>query len=221
MENFNFIIDNLLSDLAEFLNLSFDEVARRLDPEYFNKVWFDDFIRNSDYEAWLEESEYYLYDLTQWHIRSKAALLNYYRSSPRGDGRNSLDFGSGIGTRSMFDGMNGWNVTLVEINKHCLEFSTFRFKRYGLKGVFKRLLDDVNFFDKVAMIDIVGHLTDPEQTFREVSRAMKVGAILDITWDLFQFTSEGGIHRNKEVDFVSILRKNGLKKMTETRFVKI
>ena len=220
MENLNFIIDNLLSDLAEFLNLSFDEVARRLDPKYFNKVWFDDFIRNSDYETWLEKSEYYLYDLTQWHLDSRDHLLAFYALQPKVSAMKSLDFGAGIGTRSMFDALNGWDVTLVEINKPCLAFAKFRFEKYGLQGVFKRELDDVEVFDKVEMIDVVGHLTNPRETFRQVSLSMKSGAYINISWDLFEYTSTGKIHRNKEVDFAPILAKNNLVKVTETRYRK-
>jgi len=207
----SWIINDMVSDLSEFLDVSVMEVEKRFDSNYYNKVHFDDEKGRENFSRWLRESEYYLYDLAQWHIRT---LANY--NPPQGNGLKCLDFGSGIGTRSLFYTLNGWDMTLCEINKPCMKFSKFRYEKHGLKAEFVEKLNRKDCFSHVLLIDVIGHLETPEETLKEIVSSMKVGATIEITWDLFDVPTRTHLWMKNKMDTLkTFMQSISLTKLNE------
>lgn len=216
------VIDALIQDLSGFLRLPPEEVNRRLKPNYYNPVWYDEWMKRHkyDYDKWLRESEYYLYDLTQWHIKSRVHLLSYWRGHPEGAGKSACDFGSGIGTRGIFMTLKGYRVTMAEINRPCFSFTKYRLRKHGVKAVIKERLNGSERFDLVLLIDVIGHLTKPIPTIEHIVNCMNSGVELRVTWDNWYDSGEGRIHRNKEIDFHSLLLSLGLERISKTAYTK-
>ena len=95
------IIDNLPNDIIEYLNLSnleFHELYRNYKMKMvYNKD-------KNDYYSWLLNNEYYFFDLCKWHLKEKNSfLIEYFCQlfNLKWKNLDILDFGSGIGTRSL------------------------------------------------------------------------------------------------------------------------
>lgn len=176
------VIDDLVPDLAEFLGLSMGEVRRRIDSHTDYVIGDGD----NNYSEWFKSSEYYLYGLAKWHMGMRDYFIAHYENQPRVSGLRRLDFGSGIGTRSIFSTLKGWDMTLCDVNEPCIEFSKFRYQKHGLNARFVSTLTDIDYFDHVLLIDTIGHLETPKETLRAIVQSMKKGAVVVITWDLFK-----------------------------------
>ncbi len=214
MLNFGFL-DSLLGDFVEYTGLPESSVAD------LNTciVATEDERKEQDYEEFLRTSECYIKELTSWHLGGiqglKCQAVELAGSHRKGI---LLDFGAGIGTRAGVYNLAGWEVLLVELNDQCLDFAKWRFKKHNLIGQFhkKILLSDwEDTVDEVLLIDVVGHLPDPEKSIEEIARCSKLGAVLHVTWDNWFDSSRGIVHRNAEFDFEEALTRYGFRKITK------
>ena len=130
-----------------------------------------------------------------------------------------LDFGSGIGTRSLIYAKKN-KVTLVEINEKLLDFSKWRFKKYKLKANFYTQIPKEEKYDIIMLLDVIGHLTDPIETINKICSSLKKNGILRITFDDRANSKDQSIHRNKEIDFHKIFEERGLEKIYKTHYRK-
>lgn len=213
------VIDGLVPDLAEFLGVSTGEVRRRFN--ICTKVYCDNIMDEGkkNYSEWLKSSEYYLYGLAKWHIGMRDYFIGHYRTQSRVSGLRRLDFGSGIGTRSLFSTLKGWDMTLCDVNEPCLEFSKFRYQKHGLNARFVSALTDIDYFDHILLIDTIGHLETPKETLRVIVRSMKRGAVAAITWDLFNAPSRTHLWTSdRRSEFQRYLEKLGLVRYEGDRF---
>lgn len=212
------IIDTLPKDICEYLQIDKSEYIQSLKTLNYIKShdgW------QKDYDKWLKNSLYYFYDLPIFHRNQKAAFimdafLQYFQPK----NLKILDFGSGIGTRSLIYAKRN-KVTLVEINEKLLDFSKWRFKKYYLKGNFYTQIPKEEKYDIIMLLDVIGHLTDPIKIINKICSSLNKNGILRITFDNRADSEDHIIHRNKEIDFHKIFEENGLKKIFKTRYRKI
>lgn len=202
----SWILDDLTKDLSEFLGEAEQEIQRRLSSQ-----WYSQLQPQTDYREWLRKSPYFLYDLAQWHIAERSNFLRLLENLPQVDHLKCLDFGSGVGTRSLIHSLKGWDMTLCEVNEPCRLFAEYRFLKHNLNLSSMAMLRHFNYFDRVLLIDVVGHLEEPEKTLREVTASMKRGATLEVTWDLFEPPNPTHLwFSDRKEEFKGVLRKLGL-----------
>lgn len=214
MLNFEFL-DSLLDDFVEYTGLPKSTVAD------LNSciVATEDERKGQDYEEFLRTSECYIKELTSWHL---GGIQSLKRQTIELAGSNRkgvlLDFGAGIGTRAGVYNLAGWVVLLVELNDQCLDFAKWRFEKHNLTGRFSKeiLLPYWEYtVDEVLLIDVVGHLPDPEKSIEEIARCSSLGAVLHVTWDNWWPTEQGIVHRNSEFNFEEALTRHGFHKVTK------
>ncbi len=206
----NQILDNLKSDLREYLKISHETLENRLKPDWFNKHYGPQ--NYGSYGEWLRESPYYLYDSTMWHWNTRDHLREVYKIELQRSRKKVMDFGGSIGTRALLEAAIGNEVTLVEINRPCLKYAHWRAKKYGLTDRLRIESHPIGReYDKILCIDVVGHLEQPE-TLKEIVRRLRLGGKLHVTWD---HLLETPTHRNREFDFYSFLMKLGMEKVND------
>jgi len=187
------VLGELIVDLSEFLGREQTDVLDFMEKETYIDKYFDEcfngaFITEENIKclpAWIQESQYYVFDLTRWHLARPKYFRRRYKKTKRALDWTVLDFGSGIGTHGLIYALKGWKVTLCDINEPCLNFSKKRFEKRGLNASFKKGIDETYYFDEVLLIDTIGHLEKPEKTLKNIAKSMRRGALFEITWDLF------------------------------------
>ena len=212
------IVDNLINDIPKYLQLDKSEFILSLKSLDYLEIYNS---YNTDYEKWLKTSLFYFYDLARWHRIEKINFITDWirqRFEPRN--LEILDFGAGIGTRALVYAKRN-NITLVEINKRLLDFSKWRFQKYNLKGDFYNEIPVGTKYDVIMVLDVIGHLIDPKKVISRICSSLKKNGYLRITFDNSTESSNRGVHRNKEIDFHSLILKNGLKKIFSNYYVKI
>ena len=209
-------IDDLPNDICEFLQFDKFKFLKSLKDRIYKGIYNG---YKEQYDKWLKSSNYYFYDLCRWHLDGKHSFLfsNYF-TMPKGF--NILDFGSGIGTRSLIYSKKN-KMTLVEINKKLLAFSEWRFKKYHRTASFYSSIPEKGSYDMVLLVDVIGHLTEPIKVISQIASSLKKNGILYVTLDNFKDSSSQGIHRNKEVNFYDLFKENGLVKLTPNHFKKV
>jgi len=209
------LIDNLPSDISEYLGINKDEFLYCLKMGSYHEKYRD---YKYNYRKWLLNSFYYFYDLCEWHLKDKlgyvlvSIIILFSRKKLK-----ILDFGSGIGTRALIMSRRN-EVTLVEINKNLLNFSKWRFKKYNRKADFYPELPKGKIYDIIFLVDVIGHLTEPIKTINQVCSSLKKGGFLKVTFDNFKESSSRDIHRNKEINFHRIFEQKGLSKIDHLLF---
>jgi len=199
------IIDNIREDFEEFTGDSRDGIRDLNDCIRANEEKRKDYGTSAEeYERFLRETDSYIRELSAWHKDNiysfKSKALGILRNPYKGV---LLDFGAGIGTRAAMYALAGWEVCLVELNKQCLDFAKWRFDKYGLDGEFeeKILPEWKDKFNRVLMMDVVGHLPRPQETIDELAASTKVGCGIIIDWDNWFHSDRGTLHRNEEFNF--------------------
>jgi len=87
-----------------------------------------------------------------------------------------LDVGCGAGTLLNIAGNEGWQAEGVEISKPSVEFLQSK----GIK-VFHGYLSSANFpddsFDVITAVEILEHITNPEDVIKEINRILRPGGL--------------------------------------------
>ncbi|MEJ2252293.1 MAG: class I SAM-dependent methyltransferase [Candidatus Lokiarchaeota archaeon] len=213
------LIDNLPSDISEFLNIDKVKFLNLLKNKRYKEI-FKGYRKN--YKNWLKNSDYYFYDLCRWHQERKIKFFFEYFfpfSEFYPKGLDLLDFGSGIGTNSLIYAKRN-NVFLVEINEKLLNFSKWRFKKYKRKGHFYSEIPQNKKFDMIILIDVIGHLLEPNKIITKLCASLKPEGILRVTFDNFQKSTDLKLHRNFEIDFHKTFIENGLTQLNKNHYQK-
>ena len=186
-----YLTDEDLADLSSFTGLSTEECLGRVtnysmselaeawraaDPKGPDEVL--EFYRSTDL---------YIWEQMQWH--SSLARMPYWESMqrlvqdfPPDEGSRVLDFGAGIGTDGLFLAMNGYDVTLVDVDGPAFRFAYHRFERRGLSARFlessSMLPRPDTTYDAVVSFDVFEHLTDPLEAARRLVSALRPTGVM-------------------------------------------
>ena len=214
----DWIINNLIDDLAEFLNISKEEAIKRLDVNWY--AHHHGFVKNrDDRKKWMIESHYYLYDSIRYQLHGGWREPTLYPSNKH----SICDFGAGIGSHGFWMATNGYEiVTLVDTMTINCEFMKFRAKKYGLKNIIvKQYLDGSERFDFVFIKDTIAYLVTPIETMIQIINCMNKDAILNVCgWGNVYDTNAGELRGNKEMDFHQLFLDLGLNKINDQIWIK-
>ncbi len=111
----------------------------------------------------------YIEELAKWHDEDKKnSVRKFYKALGSVTGTSILDLGAGIGSDSMMLKDAGYAVTYYEINKGCVDFAQWRFKKYNLDiPVIHKLEGN---YDCIAFFDVIGHILDPYTFLTELAQ---------------------------------------------------
>jgi SAM-dependent methyltransferase len=214
------IIDDLVKDVCQFLGLEKKKYLNHLYKKDYKTFLAPTSKESEIYEEWLKGSTYYFYDLCQWHQNKKLYFLikNLFQPS----NLHILDFGSGIGTHSLIYAKKNF-ITLVEINEMLLDFTKWRFKKFKLinKANFYKKIPKNQRFDMILLMDVIGHLTNPESIISYICSALKEGGILRVTFDNVIDENDDIFHRNKNINFNNLFINNNLKRINKHHYIRI
>lgn len=174
-------------EAAEFLGLPRSEVQRRVDesaeafPDEWNRLVKDP-SSPEQLTRFYNESRTELYEQIAWHatdaIHGRSVACADLAS--RRDGREFLDFGSGIGSNAIVFGLAGFRVTLADIADPLREFAKWRCRR---RGIDVRAVDlkheslPRNRYDVVTCFDVLEHVPAPLGAVRQIRDALRPGGI--------------------------------------------
>ena len=102
-----------------------------------------------------------------------------------------------------------------------LDFSKWRFKKYNRDGDFCLELPKTKKFDRILLIDVIGHIEEPIKIINQICSSLKENGILEVTFDNFNESSKNKLHRNKEVNFHKLFKENGLIKIDLQHYLKL
>ncbi len=139
----------------------------------------------SSIEAFYDSSEHYIYELMWWHtLLEDHSPLSYVvglEHAKARNGRDYLDFGSGVGAGGLLFARHGFDVTLADVSSTMLQFAGWRSERHKVKFDLldlktASLPDDA--FDFVTAMDVFEHLADPVAVVDDLARSIRPGGLL-------------------------------------------
>jgi 2-polyprenyl-3-methyl-5-hydroxy-6-metoxy-1,4-benzoquinol methylase len=142
--------------------------------------------------------------LRTWHVKKE---IRIWAGTNRGT-QQILDAGSGFGQYSFFlSGMNKkWTIDAVDVKEEQIADCTTFFKRVGRNNV-KFAIADLTAFDRtdaynmILSVDVMEHIEDDEQVFRNFHKAIKNGGMLLISTPSDQGGSDVHDH-GEEASFI-------------------
>lgn len=158
---------------------------------------------------WYEEnSEYYLYDLSQFHLAYKhISFMNDIASLARG---RVLDFGAGIGDLALELARTGHETVYVDVEGRTKAFARWRAERDWIPVQFSSELDDVEGeFDTIISLDVFEHLARPEPVIEALVGRLAPGGRLIVT-AAFGPTKAHPMHFDHEIDLAAMFTELGL-----------
>ena len=196
-------IYDLPRELAAYLNLTSVEALRKTlergtaalarlwetKPESQNEMQF--------YQR-KEVGQAYLRDLAAWHMQPKvASLFSDNLHQHRNKGLQVLDFGSGIGTTALMLS-EGNEVDCLEPNKVLREFTEWRARQRGAQVGFLNGDIPADAYDLALCIDVLEHLSKPEEAAKRIYDALKPGGLLFTESDFTQDNGKNPMHHVAE-----------------------
>ena len=157
------------------------------------------------YEA---NSEYYLYDLAQFHLAYKHIrfMLDIVELS---DGR-VLDYGAGIGDLVLELARRQHDVTYLDVDGRTKAFARWRAERDWLPVTFASDLDEVEgAFDTIISLDVFEHLAEPLPVVDGLVEKLAPGGRMIVT-AYFGATKSHPMHFDHDIDLGAYLRAAGL-----------
>jgi SAM-dependent methyltransferase len=157
------------------------------------------------YEA---NSEYYLYDLAQFHLAYKHIrfMLDIIELS----GGRVLDYGAGIGDLSLELSRRGHDVTYLDVDGRTKAFARWRAERDWLPVTFASELDEVEGpFDTIVSLDVFEHLAEPLPVVDGLIEKVAPGGRMIVT-AYFGATKSHPMHFDHDIDLGAYLRAAGL-----------
>lgn len=162
-----------------------------------------------DVGRWYEaNSEYYLYDLAQFHLAYKHIrfMLDIVDMS---EGR-VLDYGAGIGDLVLELARRQHDVTYLDVDGRTKAFARWRAERDWLPVTFAGELDEVpGPFDTIISLDVFEHLAEPLPVVDGLIGKLAPGGRMIVT-AYFGATKSHPMHFDHDIDLGAYLRAAGL-----------
>lgn len=175
----------LASEAAEYLGLPIEDTLQRIEqsatdfPAEWNRMVTDP----SDPDQvvrFYNESQSELFEQIAWH----ASEPIHHRSLVCADlastleGRDFLDYGSGIGSNALIFGLAGFRVTLADVADPLRNFARWRLERRGIQVEtidLKHERLESSRYDVITCFDVLEHVPAPLQAVRRMRDALRVG----------------------------------------------
>lgn len=139
-----------------------------------------------------KDTDLYVWQLTRWNLSNERAdvweeLETLVVAHPPEKGfRRVLDFGSGIGSDSLYLAERGYSVTLADVPGTTQAFAKHRFNRRGYDARFISIVgarpNIRSRFDVVIAFDVLEHVQDPCATISALAGCLRPGGVAVINW---------------------------------------
>ncbi len=156
------------------------------------------------HDLWAKDTDLNTIDVIA-PFESITALENRFIMKLLGDiaGKAVLDVGPGFGESSIYFAMKGALTTAVDISPQMIETALQNAQRYGVKvtGVVcsaETLNLPKNSFDIVYAANVIHHITEREQFYKNVRDVLKPGGIF-VAWDPLKYNPLIKLYRRKAV----------------------
>ena len=205
-------VERTIDDLTAFTLTSREEASELLVEAtgILTRNWND--TRPTGERAvarWYEEnSEYYLYDLAQFHLAYKhIAFMTDIASLAAG---RVMDFGAGIGDLALELARRGHDTVYVDVEGRTKAFARWRAERDWIPVRFESSLEDVDGeFDTIISLDVFEHLAEPEPVIEDLVSRLAPGGRLIVT-AAFGPTKAHPMHFDHTIDLAAMFRGLGL-----------
>jgi SAM-dependent methyltransferase len=156
-----------------------------------------------------ENSQYYLYDLAQFHLAYKhIAFMRDVVSLARG---RVLDHGAGIGDVALELARRGHETTYLDVDGVTKAFARWRAERAWLPVTFVSRLEEAEGpFDTIISLDVLEHLPEPEAEVDALVERLAPGGRIVVT-AYFGPTKAHPMHFDHKLDLGAYLRARGLR----------
>lgn len=207
--------DNLLEDIRSFYGDKNLDITWALSQWHKSMRGINESKARKIYDSFMENNEYYIERLAQWHLREPAfdnPVFHYEAGKER-----FCDFGAGIGTRGIAHVLNGFNADFIEINKQMQRFIKYRLKKHNLNGNVYASIPKKAKYDYILCCDVVGHISNPRETMTKVCLSLAPGGTILINHDHLCPEHDG--HMNADFDFYGLYEELGLERICFDRWV--
>ena len=201
-----------VDDLASFALVTPEHAAEMLATStgILARNWNDTRPVGPDAVArWYEEnSEYYLYDLAQFHLAYKhIAFMRDVGALARG---RVLDFGAGIGDLALELARLGHETVYVDVEGRTKAFAAWRAERDWIPVRFASELEELEGeFDTIVSLDVFEHLAEPEPVIDALVERLAPGGRMIVT-AAFGATKAHPMHFDHDLDLGRFLASRGL-----------
>jgi len=140
----------------------------------------------SELRRFYQDNDFYVYELMKTeYTGSQDKLLEEILGEIR-PGRQMLDYGGGCGTLAIASAGAGVKTSYLDLPGVLLDFAAFRFRRRNLpvKVIAAKGKEPLNrLYDAIACIDVLEHLSRPEDTLRLLAEHVRPGGKLILKVD--------------------------------------
>ena len=197
-------------DLKEFSGSLYDDPIKLRNAE-FERMGYK---TKEEIENYYIKSSYNAFDLARWHDTS-AVRESVFRICEENAHGKMLDFGAGIGTNCIRIAMAGDKIADADIyyydlNEFSKAFAAWRFKKHNLNIKILNQLE--NWYDVIYMIDVIGHLAEPQKTLKDLVERLKPYGKLIFTNDAIE-SKEHPMHRGLDFNLDQFLKDNGMSRI--------
>ena len=145
-------------------------------------------VKKGDAEGTLtyyDKTAHYSYELMWWHSlvqdQGPLAYVVALHLALQNGFKDSLDFGSGVGSGALLFSKYGFSITLADVSSTLLDFSRRRLEARGIPATFIDLKTTelpVGQYDFITAMDVFEHIAEPEKAVEPIARALRPGGIL-------------------------------------------
>jgi mycofactocin glycosyltransferase len=132
-----------------------------------------------------DKTAHYSYELMWWHSlahdQSPLAYVVALHLALQNGFKDSLDFGSGVGSGGLLFSKHGFNITLADISSTLLDFCRRRLQARGIPATFidlKTTKLPTSQYDFISAMDVFEHIAEPEKAVEPIANALRPGGIL-------------------------------------------
>lgn len=203
--------EQTVTDLIEFTGEARDKTERLLATSTGRLAadWNSKRPHTKDeVEHWYREnSQYYIYDLAQYHLAYKHIVFTLdVMSLARG---RVLDYGAGIGDISLALAERGCDVTYFDVEGRSKQFARWQAERRNLKLKFASHHEELETYDTIIVLDVLEHLFEPDRVLALLIERLAAGGLL-IASAYFGATSSHPMHLDHKLDVAGLLKASGL-----------
>lgn len=132
--------------------------------------------------------EYFDLERKHWWFRARKEIIRGHLSKilPKNKSLNILNIGVSTGHSSEMLSEFG-EVTSIEYDKDCIEFTKTKIDLPILEGSILELPFEDKTFDVVCAFDVIEHVENDQKAIDEMIRVSKIGATLMVTVPAFMF----------------------------------
>lgn len=216
--------ETLIQENMEYLHWSKEEVLSCWGEKGTQKIkekWINEDPKTQDeINKYYNNLDLYIPELSSWHAINRnediIKIVEFLQLNVRKRAKSYLDYCAGIGSAALFFRYYGFSVTLADISDSMLNYAKWRFKRHKDKANFIDLKKNklpLNKFDCAMSMEVLEHVTNPEEIINNIGQSLKKGGLLFITTPFYK-DKDRPQHLIHDMYIANKFEKQGLKRVS-------